>query len=115
MSQTIQERESIWRQMCRQYDQEQLFAFWNQLDSAGRERLLNDLERVPFAHLPSLEPIIRAESKPFACASIEPAPFVKRPPDSRTHALSRRGETLLRESKVAAFTVAGGQGTRLGL
>ncbi|MEE2971652.1 MAG: UTP--glucose-1-phosphate uridylyltransferase [Planctomycetota bacterium] len=45
--------------------------------------------------------------------SIEPAPVVPRhPEDESTH--REAGEQLIRDGGVAAFTVAGGQGTRLG-
>src|SRR4051812_12743026 len=115
MSEAIHEREARLREACRKHQQEHVFAFWDKLNPAQRTQLLNDLERVRFQSLPAIMPIVRNEShsQPYSC--LEPAPFVKRPEDSRRHPLSLRGEALLRASRVAAFTVAGGQGTRLGL
>lgn len=53
-----------------------------------------------------------ATDKPHAETNIQPAPYVAL--GGNTTDARAAGEALLRAGKVAAFTVAGGQGTRLG-
>lgn len=96
-----------------EHKQEHLLAFWDQLDDTRRHELLDDLERIPYSLLPSLLGIVR--SRPGHAAQVEdaePPEVIRR--DSATPGARNKGETLLAEGRVAAFTVAGGQGTRLG-
>src|SRR5262249_36380611 len=115
MPDTMENREARLREICRHHQQDHVFKFWPQLDELKRSALLSDLERVRFAELPAMRQVVQSEAAGLPCKTIAPAPFVCRPPDAAEHTLGRRGEVLLRKSAVAAFTVAGGQGTRLGL
>lgn len=100
--------------------QGQVFMFWNELTPAGRESLLAqaaeiDLEEVARLHR---KLVVEKHAVTGSIAGLEPAPFEPRPEhggDPAKWARARAaGEEALRAGRVAAFTVAGGQGTRLG-
>jgi UDP-N-acetylglucosamine/UDP-N-acetylgalactosamine diphosphorylase len=102
------------------HGQEHTLRFWDSLDEAGRARLaaqLNDLDWQSFDDWVR-EYVQKATVPPFP-AALQPAPYYPLSPRNAAEAVlydaaARRGETLLREGRVAGFTVAGGQGTRLG-
>lgn len=99
--------------------QEHVLRFWGELSDSNRDALLNDLSRIPWS---TLDPVLSAHvlSSPSTEALTGLAPpnvYPARPGSDlqATYAQARaRGESLLRAGKVAALTVAGGQGTRLG-
>ena len=100
--------------------QSHLLAFHDALDEDGRRRLRTRLSAIDFARVPTWVERYVSSRPDFAPAgTIEPAPYYpldhtspRRPWDrARFH---DAGETLIRAGEVAAFTVAGGQGTRLG-
>lgn len=100
------------------YGQQHLLRFWDELDDEGRERLaaqINDLD------LDRLWRLIRgsgAEGDFGALAESAAPPAAVRADGSgaawSVNDATRRGEQALRDGKVAAVLVAGGQGTRLG-
>jgi UDP-N-acetylglucosamine/UDP-N-acetylgalactosamine diphosphorylase len=99
--------------------QEHVFRFWNELPEEGRWRLLAQLAEVDFDELADLVEEHVTHPRPHALpADLEPAPYIPLPSTPDAHAcrtrMVERGEDLLRAGKVAAFVVAGGQGTRLG-
>lgn len=102
------------RQACQRCDQGHLFTFWDRLDADDRERLLRDVSQIPFDEMPALLRLVRAADSHSTYRAIEPPACVRRPSDWHRDPRTRRGEELLRASSVAAFLVAGGQGTRLG-
>ncbi|MFM1823509.1 MAG: hypothetical protein RI967_1775 [Planctomycetota bacterium] len=97
----------------------------SQLEAHGQAHVLRHLERLDtdaraafFAQLAEVDLALvarlaagGAEAKLDASA-LAPAPFVAL--GTVDHDARARGEELLRAGKLAAFTVAGGQGTRLG-
>ncbi len=104
-----------------QHGQGHVFHFWDSLDESQQGDLLQQAEEIDLAELDRL---IDTLVKPGGAHSsvnyddLEPAPYEKSPADRSsderwTKALGI-GEKALREGRVAAFTVAGGQGTRLG-
>lgn len=102
--------------------QEQVFRFWDSLDVRGREELLAQLRTIDFQELAALDRLRAEQLEGAAPADLgerpEPPPIVGLPTDEesvkeRERALAL-GESLIAEGKVAAFVVAGGQGTRLG-
>jgi UDP-N-acetylglucosamine/UDP-N-acetylgalactosamine diphosphorylase len=101
------------------HGQAHLLAHWDRLDEARRGELLSDLEQINFAALDDLVAHYVRSEQPFALPrTIQPAPYYPARPDielvGRYADAVKRGVSLIRQNKVAAFTVAGGQGTRLG-
>jgi UDP-N-acetylglucosamine/UDP-N-acetylgalactosamine diphosphorylase len=97
-----------------------VFAFLNQLPAAGQQTLLAEAAEIDLNELARLTRTLLAKN-PTAGADpgdLAPAPYVPRPEqggDATAWAQARAvGEAALRAGRVAAFTVAGGHGTRLG-
>ena len=94
--------------------------YWDELDEPGRERLLGQIESIDWPEVARLvESHVLSKPDVHLPAELEPAPTLSHVPhgdEARTKYADARalGEQLVREGKVAAFTVAGGQGTRLG-
>ncbi len=94
-----------------------LLAFWDKLDEARQASLLTQLQGIDFDQLQVLiETLVVRKQQAKRPRDVEPAPYYAHEPGSTYDADHYRevGEDLLRAGKVAAFTVAGGQGTRLG-
>jgi UDP-N-acetylglucosamine/UDP-N-acetylgalactosamine diphosphorylase len=101
--------------------QGQVFAFWDLLSSSERAALANQAAEVDLAEVERLNRTLVLKSGGGAevnLAGLSPAPCERLPEnggDATEWAQARAaGETALRAGRVAAFTVAGGQGTRLG-
>ena len=103
-----------------QVGQEHIFAFWDHLDQGGRENLLRDAAEIDLEELTLLvrEHVTGVGLDLRDLQDLQPAPLIARPEnggDPTAWARARNvGEDALRAGRVAAFTVAGGQGTRLG-
>jgi len=99
------------------YGQEHVFAWWDQLGSEERARLLAQAARIDLAALARAQRQLArgCEPAPRKLAPIEVERLPGRGGDAgRAAAAERRGEALLRAGRVAALVVAGGQGSRLG-
>lgn len=101
------------------HGQEHLLRWWPQLSEVERGLLLADIESIPWSTIARLiDTHLRPAHTTTAPADLAPAPVYAQPPapgDEKLYAEARAtGEAMLRAGKVAAFTVAGGQGTRLG-
>lgn len=100
--------------------QRHVFRWWPELDFDQRSVLLEEVEAVPWEFLDTIVPT-HVLQKPFHSIpdDVQPAPVYPRVPDPKIGELyakaRERGRSLLAAGKVAAFTVAGGQATRLGL
>ena len=102
-----------------QYGQSHVLRFVDDLDETARSGLLEQIAGQDWATIGALiESHVKAEPRFDLPEHIEPAPCMPYEPtedqidlyaDARAH-----GERLLEQGKVAAFVVAGGQGTRLG-
>ncbi len=111
--------ETYWRERLRACGQEHLLRFWPELTAEQRAALIDDLEHIPFGELAGLiETHVRYRPSAALATSIEPAPFYPARPGidlvGKYADAVKRGISLIRHNKVAAMTVAGGQGTRLG-
>ncbi|MBC7835935.1 MAG: UDPGP type 1 family protein [Phycisphaerales bacterium] len=111
----------------KQVGQEHVLTFWKDLGEAQRAALLGQIESLDLGSLPGLVRRYVTHTPPAMLPSrIDPAPSYgagggvggglgSRSTRNWDVANYRRiGEDLLRAGKVAAFTVAGGQGSRLG-
>lgn len=99
--------------------QGQVFAFYDQLDAAGRERLLAEAAEIDLGEIDRLTKTLLAKgAASIDLTGLEPAPYEPLPENGGNAAewakAKQAGEAALRAGRVAAFTVAGGQGTRLG-
>lgn len=97
-------------------NQSHLLHFFASLPAESQNRLLGQIASLDLAHIPQwISEYVTTKPAPSTLGTIQPAPY---------HSISDQswdrgkyamvGEQLLRDGKVAAFTVAGGQGTRLG-
>ena len=96
-----------------------VFRWWDELAPAGRENLLAQLRQVDLKQLAGLADGVRTDSfHKTPQGRVERPEFVGVPRTAddveRRNRARAEGERLLRAGKVAALTVAGGQGTRLG-
>lgn len=100
-------------------DQTNVLRFFDSLAEKGRRRLSGQIESLD---LPAIEELVETQVKQKAAIplprQIEPVKAYPREPGAEYRQLyldaEMRGRQLLVEGKVAAFLVAGGQGTRLG-
>jgi UDP-N-acetylglucosamine/UDP-N-acetylgalactosamine diphosphorylase len=107
------------RATLKRIGQEQVLRFWNQLDDAGRKKLTTQLGALDLDHIAELaETHVRHKAPVTIPKDIEPVQAYPREADAQHRQLyadaEQRGRELLRDGKVGAFLVAGGQGTRLG-
>jgi UDP-N-acetylglucosamine/UDP-N-acetylgalactosamine diphosphorylase len=92
--------------------QEHLLHFASALGPSALRTLLEQIAALPLEELAGM--MRETESQAAQdLSSLEPVPLVRRD-GSDAAAFRAAGEDLVRAGKVAAFTVAGGQGTRLG-
>lgn len=102
------------RRRLEEAGQEHVLQFVERLSQDERNRFASDLDEVDLELVGRLFEQSRSEP-PTGNASIAPLPQIVKgadaDADADAHAL---GQSLLAEGKVAAFVVAGGQGTRLG-
>jgi len=99
--------------------QGQVFRFWDTLTDTEKTSLISQLESIDFDLIDTLySELAEQGASGIEQHDLEPAPYIALP---RTASQQKRalqaktlGEQALRSGRVAAFLVAGGQGTRLG-
>ena len=106
-------------ELLARHGQQQVLAFWDELDSAWRAALLDDVDGIDFDLIERLiASHVRRKPRATIPENIEPPAIMPNRPASESAAdyreARRVGAELIGAGKVAAFTVAGGQGTRLG-
>lgn len=99
--------------------QQHALRWWPELTENQRIALLDDLESIPWDLLDGLiQSHVLGSPATAPATRFKPAIIHPHQPAPDQQALYSQamvtGEALLRDAKVAAFTVAGGQGTRLG-
>jgi UDP-N-acetylglucosamine/UDP-N-acetylgalactosamine diphosphorylase len=103
-----------------QAGQGHVFQFWDRLTPTGREELLAQAAQVDLPEIAHLaDTLVRSSAGPAADYSrLRPAEHIPLPENGGDAAAWSRaratGEAALHAGRVACFTVAGGQGTRLG-
>ncbi|MBL8851831.1 MAG: UDPGP type 1 family protein [Planctomycetaceae bacterium] len=103
------------------YGQEHLLDWWSELDPAQKHALLKELQALDWDRIAPLlggDAAGSEEARERAARAQPPLDLVRLPEhggDAEEWARAREyGETLLKDGKVGAILVAGGQGTRLG-
>lgn len=100
--------------------QDHLLAFAGRLTPEQLDALLAQIVSLDLDAIPDLvATYVTAKPEPHLPADIEPAPYYPNDPAAEFRPWDQAhyravGEDLLRKGKVACFTVAGGQGSRLG-
>jgi len=100
--------------------QKHLLAFYDQLNNHQKHGLLNQIERLNFSVIPAwIANHVKNAQSAAVPDQFEPAPAYPPKPagpaDQEKYESARKlGAELISAGKVAAFVVAGGQGTRLG-
>ena len=97
--------------------QEHVFAFWDELDEPGRERLRAELSAVDLDLVRELAALARRPGDGHAPSFEPPEVFpLERPAhlEARAREAREAGAELLRAGRVAWLLVAGGQASRLG-
>ncbi len=103
------------------FGQGHVFQFWDTLDEGEKSNLLEQAGEIDLAELEGLvSSLVKSEGAHSETDydALKPAPYEPLPNDIETdprwQEAKAAGESALRAGRVAAFTVAGGQGTRLG-
>ncbi len=101
-------------------NQQHLLTFWDDLEEAGRKKLLGQIEQLDLSEIDQwVTKVLDSSEKAALKGDFEPAPAYEPHPagseQQRKYSKARQlGRKLISDGKVAAFVVAGGQGTRLG-
>ena len=116
---TSTDRFSRARRKLESVGQAHVLQFFEQLDHAGKGQLLEQIESVDWSEISRLVKTHVKKKTVFELpAALEPAPWYPNvpPPElkDKYRQAQQLGEQLVRDNKLAVFTVAGGQGTRLG-
>ena len=103
------------RKLLRKHSQEHLLMKYDELDKVGKKQLLDLIETIDFDLMERLyqkatTPVIEENS------TIEPISYIDKDTLAEGDAAFYKeiGKTAIKYGKVAAVTMAGGQGTRLG-
>ncbi len=100
--------------------QPHLLKFYGDLNAHAQDALLQQIDALELEAIPALVDGYVRQKPTFALPSeVRPARYYPYDQAAKSlgwdkHAAGRAGEDLIRRGKVAAFTVAGGQGSRLG-
>lgn len=98
-------------------NQGQLLQFWGELNDSERDLLIQDLKKIDFYLLERVKPLTHGNDNKKR--DIEPPELIEIPKTSSQIEEEREayesGVSFLQNSKVACFTAAGGQSSRLGL
>lgn len=108
------------RRLLAEHGQEHLLTFWQQLNAGQRDGLLAQIQELDLPAIRDwVELLVKGQPQPPVQHDFEPATSYSPKPHSdaerrKYNQAIRLGTRLISQGKVAALTVAGGQGTRLG-
>jgi UDP-N-acetylglucosamine/UDP-N-acetylgalactosamine diphosphorylase len=107
------------REKLKSIHQQNVLRFFDQLNPDSQKKLEAQLRALDLDHIAELAETQVREKAPLPLPkSIEPVKAYPREANAEHRALyqqaEQRGQELLRQGKIGAFLVAGGQGTRLG-
>jgi len=109
--------------LLKAHGQEHLFAFWDALDHACRDRIAAQVREIDFRQIRDVldkhgKTTGAGDASALAAQAGPPADLVRQPAcrhdRDEWHRAAQFGEGMLSGGKVGAIVVAGGQGTRLG-
>lgn len=111
---------NYWYGLLKKYGQEHLLDFWDNLDEGGKAELAEQLSDIDWGNLAELiNKYVLSKQRVELPPNLEPAPAL--PPvaqDKKQQEMYDSAQSygceLLSSGRVAGFTVAGGQGSRLG-
>ena len=102
------------------YNQSHLMAYFSELSAEEQQQFTEELTNINWDNITQLtKDYILTQPESHIPSDLAPAPFFSLEPKTNTEKelyaeAQEKGIELLQNSKVAALTVAGGQGTRLG-
>ena len=104
------------KRKLKKYNQEHLLSFYDSLDERKQDELLEQIENIDFELINSLYNKTKEEKgKNNENCQIEPISFIdKYKLNDEYKYYENIGKRAIKEGKLAAVTMAGGQGTRLG-
>ena len=116
----MQEREEIFADL-QKIGQEHLLAFYDELTYVEQENLLSQIKKIDLNFIDKIiqEKVLKKEVADVP-AEFEPVDYLPALPQNKEQRILYKeaeeiGRNLLKEGRIAALTVAGGQGSRLGL
>jgi UDP-N-acetylglucosamine/UDP-N-acetylgalactosamine diphosphorylase len=104
----------------KKHKQQHLLSFWEHLDQAQRKQLIKQIEALDFSQIDGwIERYVKNPVLDALTADLKSADSYRPIPEdpgqiSKYGQAVKMGKKLISSGKVAAFVVAGGQGTRLG-
>ncbi len=108
------------KKLLKKHNQSHLLAFWEQLNASQRRNLLAQIEKLDFAEIDGwVADYVKKSAAAPVPVNFAPPPFYSLNPvgpgqKRKYNQAIELGRELISAGKVAAFVVAGGQGTRLG-
>jgi len=108
------------KKLLKEHRQSHLLAFWDHLNTAQKQNLLAQVRQLDFVEIDNWVADCIKKSVPAAISTdLVPASYYSSEPadTQQQHKYAKAvewGGELIQQGKVAAFVVAGGQGTRLG-
>jgi UDP-N-acetylglucosamine/UDP-N-acetylgalactosamine diphosphorylase len=108
------------KKLLKKHNQEHLLAFWQELSQAQKQHLLTQIQELDLPTIDSwVSNIIKKPTSVNIRTDLIPAPSYSPVPvnddqERKYNKAVKLGKQLISAGKVAAFVVAGGQGTRLG-
>jgi UDP-N-acetylglucosamine/UDP-N-acetylgalactosamine diphosphorylase len=118
-SSSIEARYASCRAALTDRGQQHVLRWWDELGIAERDHLLSEIESIPWEIVDPLiaSHVVRKPEETIPTDLSPPEVYRQRPRPGREklyEQAAQAGRELIRSGGVAAFTVAGGQGTRLG-
>jgi UDP-N-acetylglucosamine/UDP-N-acetylgalactosamine diphosphorylase len=97
--------------------QEHLFGFWDALDDIGRAHLIGDIMKIDFGFVRRARPLLREKALQRRTVGKPNVITIHRSEDEKQKEkeAAEQGNAAIAEARVAVFTAAGGQSSRLGL
>jgi len=117
----LQQRYKETKRLLSEHNQLQIFDFWHELDERQCQKLLSQIEKLNFEEIDGwVEKFVKNTLPLEVPTNLTPAPvypaiFADAQQQVEYDKAKTMGLQLISSGKVAAFIVAGGQGTRLGV